>query len=362
MASISGTTISRNRVGSNSQHLPSQQASRPVVSVVIVNYRQWQNTARLVRQLMASSTIPLGRAEVVIVDNHSPHHPIRRRLRRKNGVSLRFLRKNCGFSSGVNEGCRLSRGDWFLLLNPDVTVGPGWLDRVMAYIERAGVTTKTGAIGFRVRDPGGNLQGSVGSDPTLLSTLIGQLRPRETRKCRTWTGEGREVSWVTGCGVLVRRECFEELGGFDRGFFLYYEDADFCRRARRAGWSIRHEPGLAIEHHSPLHRRELTPRLRLLTRHSLLNYARKHWDAWPSLILAAIVWLEALVRGKLETGARGKSTFRSIRALAIDSVLGHSRTAFGRAWRAAQVRSRSATEPQALMRGRRRRGRRSFAK
>src|SRR5438067_1649900 len=89
-----------------------------VLSVVIVNYRQWRNTARLARQLLDSAADRAGAAEVVIVDNHSPTHPLLRKLRRTEGVSLRRFGRNHGFAWGVNEGCRLSRGAWFLLLNP----------------------------------------------------------------------------------------------------------------------------------------------------------------------------------------------------------------------------------------------------
>jgi GT2 family glycosyltransferase len=316
----------------------------PIVSIVIVNYCQWRNTARLVRQLMASPAIRRGLCEVVVVDNNSPPHSIKRRLRRTPGVSLRCLRRNHGFSGGVNEGCRLSRGQWFLLLNPDVMVSPGWLDRILDYVASVTSQTAVGIVGMRLSDLDGTLQGSVGTFPTLFSTLIGQLRSRPRRKCRTWLGTGREVAWVTGCGMLIRRECFEQIRGFDRTFFLYYEDADLCKRARAAGWSVRHEPSLSLVHYHPLHDRTLTPRLRLLTRQSLLNYAHKHWDPWPCLFLAVIVWLEATCRGMVCGSKRGRGLFRSMRGLAVDSLLDRKKTAYRRAWRTAQMRSRVSIE------------------
>src|SRR5437870_3848197 len=119
--------------------LPAAEPPRlatPRLSVVVVNYRQWGNTARLTRQLLASSAAGRGAAEVVIVDNRSPAHPARRRLRRRPGVSVRCFGQNRGFARGVNEGCRLSRGEWLLLLNPDVTLPPGFLDGVLACAER----------------------------------------------------------------------------------------------------------------------------------------------------------------------------------------------------------------------------------
>src|SRR5262245_43362928 len=100
-------------------------AIAPKLSVVIVNYCEWQGTAALVRQVLGTPLGRQGRVEVVVLDNHSPAHPLIGRLRRRPGVSLRRWRHNRGFARAANEGCRLSRGDWFLLLNPDVSLPDG---------------------------------------------------------------------------------------------------------------------------------------------------------------------------------------------------------------------------------------------
>src|SRR5207248_1228101 len=91
--------------------LPLAPCPAPRLSVVVVNYHQWPDTAELVRQLRASACLENGAAEVVVVDNHSERHPIAGRLRRSPGVSMRRWRRNHGFARAVNEGCRLSRGD-----------------------------------------------------------------------------------------------------------------------------------------------------------------------------------------------------------------------------------------------------------
>src|SRR5207244_10993745 len=89
----------------------------PGLSVVMVNYHQWGETADLVRQLGRANCVPAGRVEIVVVDNHSPSNPISGWLRRRREVSLRRWGKNRGFARAVNEACRLSRGAWFVLLN-----------------------------------------------------------------------------------------------------------------------------------------------------------------------------------------------------------------------------------------------------
>jgi GT2 family glycosyltransferase len=269
----------------------------------------------------------------VVIDNNSRAHRLRGKLRRTAGVSLRRFARNRGFARGVNEGCRLSRGAWVLLLNPDVTVPPEFLDAAVAYAQRIAAGDPTaGVIGVRVSDPGGTRQPSAGDDPTFLGTLLGQFRRRSVRKCRPIHGDRRKrVDWLTGCCLLVRRDCFRQLGGFDTDFFLYYEDVDFCKRARTAGWSVWFEPALNVTHHHPLHTRKVPPRIRLMTRHALLTYARKHWPDWQFRAMALIVWLESGVRRKRERrrGHRCRaSIFRRMGRMALD--LFHGRVAVAR--------------------------------
>jgi GT2 family glycosyltransferase len=300
--------------------------AQPSLSVVVVNYHQWGDTAELVRQLSAAPCLARGDAEVVVVDNASPPDPVAGVLRRLPGVSLRRWGRNRGFAQAVNEGCRLARGDWLLLLNPDVSLPPDFLDEVLALAGRRGLADpRLGVLGFRLRDPDGGRQRSTGPFPTFTGTLLRLLLPRSRRKYSLFGGGAGPVDWVTGCCLLARRDCWEELGGFDRRFFLYYEDVDLCRRARAAGWRVEYEPGLSIAHHRPLHGRAVPPHLRLITRHALLTYAGKHWAAWQARTLARFVSVEAAVRGWLarrRRAAEDAEVFRDLGALAADLAAG----------------------------------------
>ncbi len=267
----------------------------PRMSVVVVNYLCWHDTATLVRQLRTTPALRHGAAEIIVVDNDSPWHPLIPRLRRMPGVSLRRWRGNRGFARAVNEGVRLSRGDWILLLNPDMSLEPGFLDKALARAEElAAADTRTGILGFGLRNADGGRQRSAGPFPTLASSLTRLLLPRPWRKYYLRSSTAcRPVDWVTGCCLLVRRTCWDDLGGLDGDFFLYYEDVDLCRRAREHGWTVWHEPGLSATHHHPLHARRVPAHLRLVTRHALLTYARKHWPAWQTRVLASIIRIEA---------------------------------------------------------------------
>src|SRR5438128_6718943 len=133
----------------------------PRVSVIIVNYRLWEETARLIGELRASPRVRSGEVEIVVVDNHSPLHPVIKRMRRWAGVSLRRWGRNRGFAHAVNEGCRLSRGQWFLLLNPDMTLPDGFLEGVQAVAaELSANEPRAGIVGFQLRNGGGPRQWS----------------------------------------------------------------------------------------------------------------------------------------------------------------------------------------------------------
>jgi GT2 family glycosyltransferase len=284
--------------------------------VVVINFCQWHNTDALTRQLLDSDAIDSETAEIVVIDNDSPPDPALARLRRTQGVSLKRFDRNTGFAKAANEGCRLARGEWVLLLNPDTAVPEGFLDQLDGLCRSLDQEEpRAGVIGLSLRHEDGTLQASSGPPPSLGRTLTGLFLPRRVRKCRPIRSSDRvSVPWVTGCGMLIRRECWAELGGFDESFFLYYEDADFCRRAWAGDWSVWYEPGLRLTHFSPLHTRPVPPELRLMTRHALLTYAQKYWGRWRRWALATVVWLEGLARQ-----VRGKNDLHGeLRRLAAD--------------------------------------------
>jgi GT2 family glycosyltransferase len=299
------------------------------MSVVVVNYLHWQDTAALLQQLRQTPLVSHGTAEVVVVDNHSPWHPLVRRLRRMDGVSLRRWRRNRGFARAVNEGCRLSTGEWLLLLNPDMTLPPDFLDAALQHAEELlGKDRATGIIGLGLRDADGAAQASAGPFPTLGGALARLLLPRSRRKYYLRSDDQqRRVDWVTGCCLLVRRSCWQDLNGFDPSFFLYYEDVDLCRRAASRGWHVWYDPTLSATHHHPLHGRPVPPHLRLITRHALLTYASKHWAGWQFQALTAIVRLEAWLRKRWARNrhdAAAAEVFRLLGGIARDMAAGRT--------------------------------------
>jgi GT2 family glycosyltransferase len=155
-----------------------------------------------------------------------------------------------------------------------------------------------GIVGFGLANPDGTRQPSVGAFPTLARSLWEQLIPRSRRKYQPgWRIRASAVDWVTGACMLVSGRLLGAVGGMDDDFFLYYEEVALCRSARNLGWTIQYDPTVEVVHLHPLQNRAVSPKMRVITRHSKLLYFRKHLPRWEFLTLARAIGWEAAVRG-----------------------------------------------------------------
>lgn len=327
---------------------PRRRGPDPLISVVVVNFRQWDNTVALTHDLDNADCMRAGQAEIVLIDNDPTGHPLRRCVRHWPGVSLRCFDRNRGFARAVNEGCRRARGQWLLLLNPDVRVPEEFLDKALVAAEAlARREPRAGIVGFQLRHADGTRQGSYGPFPTVANVLAGLLRPRARRRCQpACAHDPRPVPWVTGCCLLVRRDCWRDLGGFDEDFFLYYEDVDLCRRAHAAGWSVWYDPAVRVTHFLPLHTRSVPAPLRVMTRHALLTYAAKHWSRWQARLLSGVVLAEAFLRGtaaRLRGQREAAGHYARLRRMAVDLARGRFLRARAHLLRSAGALARRAT-------------------
>jgi GT2 family glycosyltransferase len=142
-------------------------------------------------------------------------------------------------------------------MNPDCWLQPGALSTLAAELERR---PDCAIVGPRILNPDGSVQGSARGDPDMLTGLFGRttwlrrLLPglgvsrRNVVEAEAAGGASRVVDWLSGACMLVRREAFERVHGFDEGYFLYWEDADLCRRLRAEGQHVRYVPTATAVH------------------------------------------------------------------------------------------------------------------
>jgi len=147
----------------------------------------------------------------------------------------------------------------------------------------------------------------VGAFPSLARTVWEQLIPRSRRKYQAgWRIRLGPVAWVTGACMLVSARLLDALGGMDEEFFLYYEEVALCRSARGHGWRVEYDAGVDVVHRLPLQNRAVSPKMRVITRHSKLLYFRKHLPRWQFVGLSWIIASEARVR-RLGAMVRGRT-------------------------------------------------------
>ncbi len=296
------------------------------LTILLVNFNGWSDVDRLVRSLATAPEIAKGRCEVIVVDNASDDPPPEGWDRPDPfpGVRLIVRANNGGFAVGVNTAWRGSRSPWLLLLNPDVEAGPELVGAVLQRIERLEARCDSevppGVVGFGLLNRDGTRQPSVGVFPSLARVLREVLIPRNRRKYQAdWRVRPGPVPWVTGACMLVRADLLKQLGGMDEAFFLYHEEVALCKAAWNLGWSVEFDPSVEVVHLHPLQSRTMSPKLRVITRHSKLLYFRKHLPRWQFECLLRIVAVEAALRGtwaRLRSQSAEAGAWRAVGQLA----------------------------------------------
>ena len=257
------------------------------LSIVILNYR---TPDLLVDCLTALEQHPytLGSSEIWVVDNASGDDTVARVREHAPHVQMMVNDRNLGFAAGNNRGMARADGRYIMLLNPDTRVHAGALDELVQFMD---ATPGAGAAGAQLIDPDGEIQTSCRTFPNLLAVTIRGTplyrwfdnHPSLRRYLMSdWDHESsRQVDWVLGACLIIRRQAWEAVGPLDEGFFMYYEDIDWCYRAQAKGWAIFYVPSARITHQ---HRREsargLFNRLTLMHVKSIIRLFRKHDLPW----------------------------------------------------------------------------------
>lgn len=215
----------------------------PSVWIIILTWNHWQTTCRCLESLRQVDV----NFELLIVDNASADKTVAQIKRHYPTAHLLQNERNLGFGAGCNVGIHyaLEQGaDFVLLLNNDVVVSADFLQILLsnaAQLPNAGILTP------QLRHLDNDTIWFTGSrrHPILLEAAdIGPVNPRKSLPVTKRT----PVDYIFGTAMLIRRAVFEQIGGFDEIFFLYYEDLDLCLRTQQAGWSLFYVPEAVIYH------------------------------------------------------------------------------------------------------------------
>lgn len=270
------------------------------LSILILNWNTREELRECLRSLEHQSCKGIS-VEVIVIDNASQDGSPEMVRQEFPWVKLTVNPKNLGFSAGCNVGIREARGRYLLLLNPDTLAQPGALANLLRFAEEH---PEAGIIGAKLLNTDGSLQYSARSFPNLLTgffrdTPLGRLFPKNRFNreylLQDWDHNSpREVDWVSGAAMLLRREVIEKVGLLDERFFFSCEDVDLCYRAWQAGWKVMYCPDAVFIHHIARSSDKAATRILALRHLAIYRYYMKHqftgWNRllWPVVVLGLL--------------------------------------------------------------------------
>ncbi|TSC57106.1 MAG: glycosyl transferase family protein [Candidatus Peregrinibacteria bacterium Greene0416_62] len=294
----------------------------PLVSAIVLTYRSPKDTLVCVRALLSQS---IGdRLEVIVVDNHSDTDSIGiLRIQLPNDPRVRIIetKQNLGYGKGNNFGAQYAVGEYLLIINPDNVLPPDALEKMVAVMER---DLTIGVLAPKLVFPSGEVRDSARAFPSFADVFIKRtaLKYLFPGRIAAYTqshalsggrglvmhgGRGiacnaptdasekqptrnaptsREVDWAAGACLLLRRSFYEELGGFDPRFFLFFEDIDICRRTWGKGKRVVFDASITVADRE--HRLSEGGVVTLLTKRTVrwhLMSALKYFWKWRGIVV-----------------------------------------------------------------------------
>jgi GT2 family glycosyltransferase len=239
---------------------------------------------------------PLLATEALVLDNGSSDDtPI---VLPREFPGLVFIRSevNLGFARAVNQAARQAGGEFLLLLNSDAQPEPGTLAPALAWMR---AHPQCAVAGGQLLNPDGSRQNSIANFPSLATELLNKsllrrLSPRRFPGKEQRFVEPAEVETIIGAFMLIRRDVWLQLGGLDERFFFFFEETDFCLRARRLGWKTFHLPQARVWHEQGASARQVNAAARIEYWRSRYAYFRKNFGPLTRVVLRAGLWIRLL--------------------------------------------------------------------
>lgn len=261
----------------------------PRWSAVVVNYEAGELLTECVRSLLVDASA--GVPELVVVDNGSTDGSVEALLAAFPEVAVLDPGGNVGYSAAANVGVVATHAPVVAVCNPDLRMTPGTAAAVVTRLESE---SDLAAVGPEILEPDGTHYPSARQVPRLLDAVghgtVGLVKRdnRFTRRYRELDADPkrpRDVDWVSGAAVWLRRSALDQVGGWDAGYFMYVEDVDLCWRLRKAGWRVAYEPGGSVTHVQGVSTDRHPYRMIFEHHRSLLRFAGKRWHGWRRVLL-----------------------------------------------------------------------------
>lgn len=213
-----------------------------MVSIIVLSYNTKDLLSACLRSVFSCLKVPF---EVIVVDNASEDGSVEMVNKQFKKAKMVVNRTNLGFSKGNNIGVKHVKGDYLLFLNSDTKLLTHNVSDMVELCEQEG---KIAVVGGKFTTPRGLIEKSFGQTYNLLALLQYLLGERTSLLAHEAPKRVQDVDWVSGGFMLVRKDVFERMGGFDERFFMYVEDMEFCYRVKRLGYRVVYYPNAIILH------------------------------------------------------------------------------------------------------------------
>jgi N-acetylglucosaminyl-diphospho-decaprenol L-rhamnosyltransferase len=289
--------------------------------VVAVTYSPGPALEGFIGSLSAATTRPV---EIVLADNGSTDGAPERAAARHPHVCLLRTGGNIGYGAAVNAGLAGRTSGYALVANPDIVFEPGAVDELLDVARR---WPRAATIGPAIRTPQGELYPSARDLPRLSTgaghALLGWIWPANpwTARYRRERESPRErpAGWLSGSCFLVDLEAFWSVGGFDPGYFMYFEDVDLAERLSRRGWLHVYAPSAVVVHEGGHATRRDPHRMQRVHHTSALRYLSRQYPGarYAPLRVAlraglGLRMLVSYVSGRVAAGARFQRTAEDV--------------------------------------------------
>lgn len=252
------------------------------LSVIIVSW----NTKDLLRRCLEALKQEIADidAEVFVVDNNSADGSADMVAKEHAWAKLIANDANLGFAKANNQAMKIAQGSYILLLNPDTEVQPGSIQTLLKFLPER---RQAAIVAPQLLNSDGSIQRSCRAFPTFLNMLyelvgLSKFFPNvqtfRAYKMLDWNHDDeRQVDQPEGACLLLRRKVIEEVGTLDEGFFMLFEEVDWCYRIKKAGWQIWFTPHAKVIHHYGQSIKQVKVPMILSSHRGLYRFWHKHY-------------------------------------------------------------------------------------
>jgi len=291
------------------------------ISVIIVSF----NTKEILHDCIQSLLKNLKDVnfEIIIVDNGSSDGSkgfLKTLTKKNNKIRCFFMDKNLGFGGANNYAMERSKGGYLLLINPDVFIKNEVIQKVAKWMDE---NKSYGAASANLYNKDGSMQGTGGYFPTLVRVFswmtiqdipfvddlikpFHPLKPNFPLSGERFYASEKDLDWLTGAFLMIRRDAYKDTGFFDPDFFMYTEEVEYCLRLKMKGWGVRYLPYDGIIH---LGAASAGTKMSILSEfEGVKKLYKKHYSSWQFPILKLVLKIGCLWRIPVYGLIKGKET------------------------------------------------------